>query len=32
MNSIIAENILYDIFNFFCKNNIILNDIITYGN
>lgn len=32
MNSIKAENTLYGIFNFLCKNDIVLNDIITYGN
>ena len=31
MNSNITENTLYDIFNFLCKNDIILNDIITYS-
>jgi len=31
MNSTTAKNVLYDIFNFFCGNNITLNDIITYG-
>ncbi|UZO21492.1 uncharacterized protein OCT59_013885 [Rhizophagus irregularis] len=32
MNSTTAKNVLYDIFDFFCGNNITLNDIITYGN
>ncbi len=32
MNSTTAKTILYDIFNFLCRNDIILNDIITYGN
>ncbi|GBB93924.1 hypothetical protein RclHR1_22560001 [Rhizophagus clarus] len=31
MNSIMAENTLYDIFSFLCKNDITLNNIITYG-
>ncbi|UZO19300.1 uncharacterized protein OCT59_010597 [Rhizophagus irregularis] len=31
MNSIMAENTLYDIFNFLCKNDITLKNIITYG-
>ena len=31
MNSIIATNTLYEIYNFLCKNNITLNNIITYG-
>ncbi len=32
MDSNTVKDILYNIFNFFCRNDITLNDIITYSN